>query len=220
MFVLVQNNRWFWVLLIIDLCIALPLGCVFARLLEPWAQNSPRRGGRAGKDLPDYLHRCLYELAEGLIMSALIIVTMATLYAGGATDQIQAWNVVIAALILVGAAAAAVRLNRAFAQDAANEQSVIAQTAIAERNNKLALKQAELKIVEETKRAESESAFDIQNEIQRKEIEIRTQEANIAAREKDKADPAYTKFVKAYQSDAVKQFIAEKYKGTIEPAWE
>lgn len=114
-------SSMFWVLLVIDLCITLPLGCVFARLLEPWAQNSPRRGERAGRDLTDYLHRCLYELAEGLIMSALIIVTMATLYAGGATDQIQAWNVVIAALILVGAATAAVRLNRAFAQDAASD---------------------------------------------------------------------------------------------------
>lgn len=41
----------------------------------------------------------------------------------------------------------------------------------------------------------------------------------IAAREKDKDDPAYAKFVQAYQSDSVKQFIAEKYKGTIEPAW-
>lgn len=41
----------------------------------------------------------------------------------------------------------------------------------------------------------------------------------IAAREKDKDDPAYTQFVQAYQSDAVKQFIAETYKGTIEPAW-
>lgn len=42
----------------------------------------------------------------------------------------------------------------------------------------------------------------------------------IAAREKDKNDPAYAKFVKAYQSDSVKKFIAEKYNGTIEPAWE
>lgn len=41
----------------------------------------------------------------------------------------------------------------------------------------------------------------------------------IAAREKDKDDPAYAKFVKAYQSDSVEKFIAEKYKGTIEPAW-
>ena len=42
----------------------------------------------------------------------------------------------------------------------------------------------------------------------------------IAVREKDKAEPAYAKFVKSYQSDSVKKFIAEKYKGTIEPAWD
>lgn len=41
----------------------------------------------------------------------------------------------------------------------------------------------------------------------------------IAARNKDKDDPAYQTFVKAYQSDAVRQFIADKYKGTIEPAF-
>lgn len=41
----------------------------------------------------------------------------------------------------------------------------------------------------------------------------------IAAREKDKDQPAYKTFVEAYQSDSVKKFIAEKYKGTIEPAW-
>ena len=108
----------FWVLLIIDLCIALPLACVLAHMLEPWAQDSPRRGERAGKNLTDYLHRCLYELAEGLIMSALIIVTFATLYAGGAGDEIQIWNAALAVLILVGAAAAYVRMNRALAQDA------------------------------------------------------------------------------------------------------
>lgn len=42
----------------------------------------------------------------------------------------------------------------------------------------------------------------------------------IAAREKDKDQPAYQKFVKCYQSESVKKFIAEKYKGTIVPAWE
>lgn len=42
----------------------------------------------------------------------------------------------------------------------------------------------------------------------------------IAVREKDKDQPAYKKFVQAYQSDAVKKFIAEKYKGTIVPAWD
>lgn len=42
----------------------------------------------------------------------------------------------------------------------------------------------------------------------------------IAAREKDQDQPAYKKFVQAYQSDSVKKFIAEKYKGTIEPSWD
>lgn len=41
----------------------------------------------------------------------------------------------------------------------------------------------------------------------------------IAVRNKDKDQPAYKKFIEAYQSDAVKKFITEKYKGTIEAAW-
>ena len=36
----------------------------------------------------------------------------------------------------------------------------------------------------------------------------------------DKDQPAYKKFVQAYQSDSVKKFIADKYHGTIEPAWD
>lgn len=41
----------------------------------------------------------------------------------------------------------------------------------------------------------------------------------IAARSKDKDKPEYKEFVKAYQSEAVRKFIADKYKGTIEPAF-
>ena len=41
----------------------------------------------------------------------------------------------------------------------------------------------------------------------------------IAARNKDKDKESYKAFVKAYQSEAVKKFIADKYKGTIEPAF-
>lgn len=41
----------------------------------------------------------------------------------------------------------------------------------------------------------------------------------IAARNKDKDKPEYKQFVKAYQSESVKKFIADKYKGTIEPAF-
>ncbi|MDO4922202.1 MAG: MetQ/NlpA family ABC transporter substrate-binding protein [Phascolarctobacterium sp.] len=42
---------------------------------------------------------------------------------------------------------------------------------------------------------------------------------NIAARNKDKDKPEYKEFIKAYQSEAVRKFIADKYKGTIEPAF-
>jgi D-methionine transport system substrate-binding protein len=41
----------------------------------------------------------------------------------------------------------------------------------------------------------------------------------IAARNKDKDKQEYKDFVKYYQSEAVKKFIADKYKGTIEPAF-
>lgn len=41
----------------------------------------------------------------------------------------------------------------------------------------------------------------------------------IAARPDNKDSEAVKKFVKAYQSEAVQKFIAEKYKGTIVPAW-
>lgn len=41
----------------------------------------------------------------------------------------------------------------------------------------------------------------------------------IAARSKDKDKPEYKEFVKAYQSEVVRKFITDKYKGTIEPAF-
>lgn len=41
----------------------------------------------------------------------------------------------------------------------------------------------------------------------------------IAARPEDKDDPAYKKFVKAFQSDAVKKFITDNYEGVLVPAW-
>ncbi|MDU5301448.1 MAG: MetQ/NlpA family ABC transporter substrate-binding protein, partial [Dialister micraerophilus] len=41
----------------------------------------------------------------------------------------------------------------------------------------------------------------------------------IATRAKDKDNENYKTFVSAYQSDAVKQFIKETLKGTIEAAW-
>lgn len=40
----------------------------------------------------------------------------------------------------------------------------------------------------------------------------------LAARAKDKDNPTYKKIADIFHSDGVKQFIADKYKGTIEPA--
>ena len=41
----------------------------------------------------------------------------------------------------------------------------------------------------------------------------------IAAREEDKDNPTYVKFVKIFQTDAVKNYINENAKGALVPAW-
>lgn len=41
----------------------------------------------------------------------------------------------------------------------------------------------------------------------------------IVVREEDKDNPTYQKFVKIYQSEAVKQFVIEHFKGAILPGW-
>jgi D-methionine transport system substrate-binding protein len=41
----------------------------------------------------------------------------------------------------------------------------------------------------------------------------------IAARGKDKENPQYKKFIKAYQSEEVKKFVNEQFKGSIVVAW-
>lgn len=41
----------------------------------------------------------------------------------------------------------------------------------------------------------------------------------IAARAEDKDNPAYQKFVKAFQSDAVKEYINKNFAGELVPAW-
>ena len=41
----------------------------------------------------------------------------------------------------------------------------------------------------------------------------------IAVRQKDKDDPRFRKLIAAYQSEEVKAFLAEHFKGSILPAW-
>ena len=78
-----------------------------------------------------------------------------------------------------------VAIAEANAQEQANKAKVDAAKIIAERNNELALKQAELKAIEETKRAIAEAAYGQEKETQRKTVVVRTQEAEIAKREKE-----------------------------------
>ena len=71
---------------------------------------------------------------------------------------------------------------RAIAQKEANDAEVAAAQEIAEKKTELAIRQAELQKATDTKKA---AAYRIQEEQQRKSIEITTAEANIAKQEKE-----------------------------------
>ncbi len=74
---------------------------------------------------------------------------------------------------------------RAIAQKEANDAEVAAAQEIAEKKTELAIRQAELQKASDTKRAEADAAYRIQEEQQRKSIEITSAEANIAKQEKE-----------------------------------
>lgn len=78
-----------------------------------------------------------------------------------------------------------IAVAKAEADKQANDARVNAAREIAKKNNELALQQAELKKVEDTKRAEADAAYSIQEQEQRKTIEIATAEASIAKQEKE-----------------------------------
>lgn len=66
------------------------------------------------------------------------------------------------------------------AKKAANDVRVKNDTEIAERNNGLAIKQADLKKVADTKQAEADAAYEIQKQEQQKTVNERTIDAQIA----------------------------------------
>lgn len=74
---------------------------------------------------------------------------------------------------------------QANARREANEAQLNADTEIAIKQNDLAIKQAELKRESDVKKAEADAAYQIQQEEQRKTIEISTANANIAKQEKE-----------------------------------
>lgn len=78
-----------------------------------------------------------------------------------------------------------ISVARARADKEANDARVAADEAIAEKNNELALRQSELKISADTKKAAADAAYQIQAEQQRKIVEVAKTEAEIAKQEKE-----------------------------------
>ncbi len=72
-----------------------------------------------------------------------------------------------------------VEINVAQAQKEANDARVISATAIAEKNNELAIKVADLKKIEDSRRAVADAAYEIEHQEQLRTINIKTVDADI-----------------------------------------
>lgn len=95
----------------------------------------------------------------------------------------------------------------------ANDAEVEAQTQIAEKQNELEIRRSELKIISDTKAAEADAAYNIQEQSQRKTIEVTKANADIARREKEAELAEKEIALQERQLDATvkKQAEAKKY---------
>ena len=78
-----------------------------------------------------------------------------------------------------------VAIAQAEASDQSNKAKVAAQVSIAEQNKDLAIRQAQFKIEEDQKKAAADASYRIQEEAERRSIEVAAAEADIARREKE-----------------------------------
>lgn len=111
-----------------------------------------------------------------------------------------------------------IEIAKAQAKKEANDARILAETEIAQKNNDLAIRQAELKRAADTQLAIADAAYEIQKEEQRRTIEITRANANIAASEKDvelKAKEAEVK-EKALDADVKKMAEAARYRAQQE----
>lgn len=107
-----------------------------------------------------------------------------------------------------------IEIAKARAKKEANDARILAETEIAQKNNDLAIRQAELKKEADTQLAIADAAYEIQKEEQRKSIEVSKANANIAASERDvelKSKQAQV-MEKALDAEIKKKAEAEKYK--------
>ena len=111
-----------------------------------------------------------------------------------------------------------IEIAKALAKKEANDARVTAETEVAQRNNELAIRQAELKKDADTQLAIADAAYQIQQEEQRKTIEITRANANIAASEKEidlKEKEAVVK-ERTLDAEIKKKAEAEKYRAQQE----
>ncbi len=78
-----------------------------------------------------------------------------------------------------------IKVAQAEADKQSNDAAVAAQTEIAKKQNELAIKKSELQMDADTKKAMADAAYQIQQEEQRKTIEVTTANANIARQERE-----------------------------------
>ncbi len=109
-----------------------------------------------------------------------------------------------------------VEIAKAEAQKESNDARVAAETEIAMKNNDLSIKQAELKKNSDTKKAEADAAYAIQEEEQRKVIEVATANANLARQEKELELKERNVAIKKQELDAEIRTKAEAEKHAIE----
>ena len=106
-----------------------------------------------------------------------------------------------------------IAVAKAEASRAANEAQVAADTEIAKKQNELDIQRAELKRISDIKKAEADAAYQIQQEEQRKTIEITTANANLARQEKEielkEREVAITE--RSLEATVKKQAEASKY---------
>jgi flotillin len=111
-----------------------------------------------------------------------------------------------------------IEIAKSHAQKEANDVRVKTETEIAERNNELAIKKADLKKEADTKTAEADAAYEIQKQEQQKTVNERTIDAQIAKtkREQILAEEAVKVTENKLKAQINAQADAEKYQTEID----
>ena len=115
-----------------------------------------------------------------------------------------------------------VAIETAKAKQAANDARVESEQAIAEKNNELAIKMADLKVKEDTKKADADAAYEIQKQEKQKVINSKTVDARIeqTKREQVLADEQVKVTENRLKAEVNKMAEAEKYKTETDAAAE